>query len=91
MKKTLGRVPRTVTMQKQLVCTLHVYLLSIGTVHTKMVHRSMGDAVHAFGLTLCRDRLALESTELRSRRDAVHSVPPGARLVKLGAPKCRRY
>ncbi len=32
----------------------------------------MDCAVHAFVLTLCRDRLGLESTELLSMRDAVH-------------------
>ncbi len=49
--------------------------------------RSMGDAVHAFGLTLCRDRSGLKSTELRSKRGAVHSVPQEAHCVKLGT--CR--
>ncbi len=34
----------------------------------------MGDDVLTFGLTLCRDRLGLESMKLRSMRHAVHSV-----------------
>jgi hypothetical protein len=42
--------------------------------------RSMGDAVNTFWLTLCRDRLGLESTELRSIRAAI-----GVGCVKLGA------
>jgi hypothetical protein len=41
--------------------------------------RSMGDAVHAFGLTLYWNRLGFESMQLRSMRDTVHLVPRGAR------------
>jgi hypothetical protein len=36
MKKTLG--PAHCNHAKQLVCTLYVYILSIGTVHTKIVY-----------------------------------------------------
>jgi hypothetical protein len=39
----------------------------------------MGDALNAFRLSLCWNRWGLESTELRSMRDAVHSVPREAR------------
>jgi hypothetical protein len=34
--------------------------------------RSMGDALHTFGMTLCRDRLGLESCMMRSMLDAFH-------------------
>ncbi len=43
--------------------------------------RSMDDAVHVFGLTLCRDRLGFESTEPQSMRDAVH--PSRMKIIRI--------